>query len=158
MRLQAVVTEQVFAAGVRWQNQVLAAVGALGRGVHHREQAARRFRLPPQPHQRVLQIVEVYHGYADREEFHQTVPEQLSRHVRVTDDSGSVSRYRLTGQTQQKLYHARLHAAMEKEEQINELQEIDRVRSPVHERLQRSGDRAAFGQVLVGQFVFQVLR
>lgn len=97
VRLQAVVTEDVCAAGVRWQDRILLAINAFGRGVHHRERLPhRRFCSSPESHYRMLQVMEVDHGYADGEELHQTVPQEFPRHVRVADCSGSMRRYRLT--------------------------------------------------------------
>lgn len=75
VRLQTVVTEDVCAAGMRWQDRILLTVGAFGRGVHYRERSSHlQFRLLPESGYRVLQIMEVDHGYANGEELHQTVP------------------------------------------------------------------------------------
>jgi len=59
VRLQAVITEQMFAAGMRWQNRIFIAIGALGCGIHHWQQLNRWFRSSPQPRHYVLQVVEV---------------------------------------------------------------------------------------------------
>lgn len=97
VRLQAVVTEDVCAAGVRWQNRILLAVGAFGRDVHHRKRSPHwQICSSPKSHYRMLQVMEIDHGYADGEELHQTVPQEFPRHIRVTDCSGPMRRYRVT--------------------------------------------------------------
>jgi len=74
VRLQAVVTKDMLAASMHWQNRDLVAVGALGRYGHHWKHAAlhalTHTSSSPQSYYRMLQIMKIYHGYADGKKLH----------------------------------------------------------------------------------------
>ncbi|KOC65947.1 hypothetical protein WH47_12746 [Habropoda laboriosa] len=72
----------------------------------------------------MLEIVEIDHGQTCGEQFHETVPEQFPRHVRISDVSGLVSGHGTTRDSEQVFDDARLRSAMQKDQQIDKIQEL----------------------------------
>ena len=136
MSVQAVIAKDVSTAGVRRQNRRVGAVGALGGRVHGRGSVLQFGIRRPGDEQllrRVFQVVEVNHGQAGGEEFHEAVPQQLPGHVRVADVPRFVGGRGGARDPERVLDDAWLRAPVQEDQQVDKLEEFRDVRDTVEQ-------------------------
>ena len=86
----------------------------------------------------MFQVVEVNHWQTGGEQFHQAVPQQLPRHVRVADVPRLVDGRGRARDPERVLDDARLRAPMKEDQQVDELEEPGEVRDTVEQRRETS--------------------